>query len=72
MLITAIKEEKKQIREAGRVEGKMLQALDFARLMLKQGEPLAKIKRYTGLSQKTLVKLQEEMQTGSSTTRRFK
>jgi predicted transposase/invertase (TIGR01784 family) len=58
MLIEAIQKEKKQIRESGKREGR----LDIARLMFRSGEPIEKIKRYTGLSETTIRKLQQKLQ----------
>ncbi len=70
MLIEAIRKEKAQIREKGKREGKRegkqegqkLKGLEIARLMLANGEPIAKIKLYTGLAEKVIVRLKEEMQ----------
>ncbi len=58
MLITAIKREKKQLYNRGLKKGKM----EIARLMLESGEPLEKIKRYTGFSAETIRKLKAELQ----------
>jgi len=66
MLIEAIQKEKKQIRESGRRqgkrEGKREGRLDIARLMFRSGESIEKIKRYTGLSDATIRKLQRKLQ----------
>lgn len=70
MLINAIKKEKKQIydrgkkegREEGKKDGKALQRLEFAKLMLANGEPLEKIKLYTGLTAEVLKKLKADGQ----------
>jgi predicted transposase YdaD len=70
MLIEAIRKEKAQIREKGKREGRRegkqegqkLKGLEIARLMLANGEPIAKIKLYTGLSEEVIIKLKEEMQ----------
>jgi predicted transposase/invertase (TIGR01784 family) len=62
MLINAIKKEKKQLydqgKKEGKKEGKALQRAEFAKLMLSNGEPLEKIKYYTGLSLEALKKLE--------------
>jgi len=54
MLITAIKREKKQLyndgMKEGKREGKAEQRVEFARRMLSSGEPLEKVRQYTGLS----------------------
>jgi len=62
MLIEAIQKEKKQIRESGKREGKREGRLDIARMMFRSGEPIEKIKRYTGLSDVTIRKLQQKLQ----------
>ncbi|MGH7456861.1 MAG: hypothetical protein ACRENG_36260 [bacterium] len=62
MLIEAIQKEKKQLRESGKREGKREGRLKIARLMLQSGEPIEKIKRYTGLSDVTIRKLQQKLQ----------
>jgi predicted transposase/invertase (TIGR01784 family) len=70
MLIEAIQKEKKQLRESGkregrkegRKEGKKEGRLDVARMMLRSGEPIEKIKRYTGLSDVTIRKVQQKLQ----------
>jgi predicted transposase/invertase (TIGR01784 family) len=54
MLINAIREEKRQIREQ--------KGLEVAKIMLQDGEPVEKIKRYTGLSEEQIRKLQKELQ----------
>jgi predicted transposase/invertase (TIGR01784 family) len=58
MLIEAIQKEKTQLRESGKKEGR----LEVARMMLRSGEPIEKIKRYTGLSDVTIRKLQQKLQ----------
>lgn len=70
MLENAIRAEKKQLWEQGKVEGKLEgkiegkiegereKTLTFARIMVQNGEPLAKIKQYTGLSDEVLLALQ--------------
>ncbi len=58
MLENAIRAEKKQIREDGKSEG----MLEVAKIMLQDGEPIEKIKRYTGLSEEQIRKLQKELQ----------
>lgn len=58
MLITALKKEKKQLREEGKAE----QRLEMARLMLENREPIEKIKRYTGLSVEVIKNLKTTMQ----------
>lgn len=66
MLIEAIRKEKTQIREKGKREGKKegerMKGLEIARLMLMNGEPIEKIKLYTGFSDEVIIKLKEEMQ----------
>lgn len=66
MLIEAIRKEKTQIRKKGRQEGRQegqkLKGLKIAKLMLANGEPIAKIKLYTGLAEEVIVKLKAEMQ----------
>lgn len=66
MLIEAIRKEKTQIREKGKKEGKKegkrMKGLEIAKLMLANGEPIAKIKLYTGLAEEVIVKLKAEMQ----------
>ena len=65
MLITAIKREKRQLYNEGKKEGekkgvkkgKFEQQLEFARRMFSNGEPLDKIKQYTGLSTGDLKRL---------------
>jgi len=62
MLENAIRAEKKQLWKQGKLEGvvegklegKQEQNMLIARLMLQNGEPLAKIKLYTGLSDEAL------------------
>jgi hypothetical protein len=58
MLLEAIQKEKKQIHEHGKREGR----LDIARLMFRSGEPVEKIKRYTGLSDAAIRQLQRKLQ----------
>jgi predicted transposase/invertase (TIGR01784 family) len=70
MLIEAIRKEKAQIREKGkregrqegRQEGKKLKGLEIAKLMLANGEPISKIKLYTGLTEEVVIKLKKEIQ----------
>lgn len=69
MLINAIKKERKQLRnegiaigmEKGMEKGKVLQRMEFAKLMLERGEPLEKIKGYTGLSIEAIKKIRKEL-----------
>ncbi|NUO78974.1 hypothetical protein HUU05_02780 [candidate division KSB1 bacterium] len=76
MLINNIEKDRKQLyekgwgdgRETGKIEGKAEgkaegrreKILEFARMMLKSGEPFDKIKRYTSLTDEDLLKLQAE------------
>ncbi len=53
-----IRAEKKQIREDGKSEG----MLEVAKTMLQNGEPVEKIRLYTGLSDEQIRKLQKELQ----------
>jgi predicted transposase YdaD len=73
MLINAIKKEKTQLRKEGRKEGhkegrkegvtiglkkgKTVQRKEIAWSMLQHGEPIEKIKQYTGLSISAIKKL---------------
>ncbi len=67
MMINAIKREKKQLREEGitigmekgMAKGKSMKGLEMAKLMLENGEPMEKIKRYTGLSVEVIKKLKK-------------
>ena len=45
-------------RAEGRTEGQFVEKLQTAQAMLEDGEPLAKIKRYTGLSESEILALQ--------------
>jgi len=58
MLINAIREEKKQLRE----QGELAKGLKVAKIMLRNGEPVEKIKLYTGLSEEQIRELQKELQ----------
>jgi predicted transposase/invertase (TIGR01784 family) len=58
MLENAIREEKKQIREQGRMEGWR----EVAKMMLQNGEPIEKIKLYTRLSEEQILELQKDLQ----------
>lgn len=62
MLENAIRKEKKQIREQGWKDGKSEGMLEVAKIMLQNGEPIEKIKLYTGLSEEQIRKLQQELQ----------
>jgi predicted transposase YdaD len=55
------KKKKKQIRESGKREGKREGRLGIARLMLQSGEPIEKIKRYTGLPDAAIRKMQQKL-----------
>lgn len=75
MLLESIRREKAQLRNAGKREGKKegrqegkqegrqegitLQKIEIARMMLSNGEPLGKIKLYTGLSKEAILKLDQ-------------
>lgn len=59
MLLESIRKEKAQLRSAGKREGMVFQKHAIARLMLESGEPLAKISKYTGLSEVAILKLSE-------------
>ena len=58
MLENAIRKEKKQLHE----QGELMKGLEVAKIMLQDGEPIEKIKRYTGLSEEQIRKLQQELQ----------
>ena len=45
-------------RAEGRTEGQFVEKLQTAQFMLEDGEPLTKIKRYTGLSESEILALQ--------------
>jgi predicted transposase/invertase (TIGR01784 family) len=62
MLINAIKREKKQLYHQGMEKGKLTQQMKMAQLMLENGEPIEKIKRYTGLSVEAIKNLKVTMQ----------
>jgi predicted transposase/invertase (TIGR01784 family) len=66
MLENAIRKEKKQIREQGWVDGKSEGEkegkLKVAKMMLQNGEPIEKIRLYTGLSDEQIRELQKELQ----------
>jgi len=74
MLENAIREEKKQIREqgwkdgladgksVGKMEGRVEGRVEVAKMMLQNGEPLEKIKLYTGLSEEQIREAQKELQ----------
>jgi len=70
MLENAIREEKKQIREQGwkdgladgKSVGEVKGRLEVAKMMLQNGEPLEKIKLYTGLSEEQIREAQKELQ----------
>lgn len=53
-----INTERAEGRAEGCAEGKELQKIEVAKMMLAAGEPLEKIKRYTGLSEDVIVNLQ--------------
>jgi len=57
MLIESIRKEKAQLRKGGKREGK----LEIARLMLQNGEPVEKIKCYTGVSDAALQKFLQKL-----------
>jgi len=61
MLFNAIRREREQFYQAGKKEGKREgkseRSLEIARRMLSFGEPLEKIKQYTGLSGRALREL---------------
>jgi len=62
MLENAIREEKRKIREDGWKDGKSVGKVEVAKLMLRNGEPLEKIKLYTGLSEEQICEAQKELQ----------
>lgn len=57
MLIEAIQKEKAQLRARGERTGVQKSKLEIARTMLHNGEPVEKIKLYTGLSHDAIAKL---------------
>jgi len=65
MLIESIRKEKAQLRKdgwrEGKREGKRDGQLQTARLMLQRGEPVAKVKLYTELSETAIRKLQQKV-----------
>ncbi len=62
MLIEAIQKEKAQIRALGERTGVQKGKMKIAQVMLSNGEPIEKIKLYTGLSNEAIVKLQKSLQ----------
>jgi len=48
-------------RQEGRQEGKLEQAMKTAHEMIRDGEPMEKIKRYTGLPTEKIEELQKEI-----------
>ncbi len=62
MLENAIREEKRKIREDGWKDGKSVGKVEVAKMMLQNGEPLEKIKLYTGLSEVQIHEAQKALQ----------
>jgi len=61
MLIESIRKEKTQLRKGGKREGKREGKLEIAKLMLLDGEPVEKIKRYTGISDAALLRFRQKL-----------
>ena len=62
ILENAIRKEKRQIREQGKMEGKVEGRVEVAKMMLLNGEPVEKVKLYTGLSEEQIRDLQKDLQ----------
>lgn len=48
-------------REQGKAEGANNSKIEIAKNMLKDNEPIEKIIKYTGLSEKKIIKIQKEL-----------
>ncbi len=62
MLITALEKDKREIYKRGKREGGIQQQTEIARKMLIDGFDLPRIAKLTGLSEKVILQVKQEME----------